>query len=163
MVALRLFGVVAMICKISSWEELVFCPDRLVMVRAVNASWSRLHAILVDLVIFEFSIFRKCMQHLQNGKGGDQEEDEEEEEEEECLLGESGYSSTSYSGYSSSTRTESISPHSNTREEPASQVRSLGNTVARKDHNCTPPHTRAHAPGGTHTHNVVVRSAAGRK
>merc|ERR1719225_985534 len=64
-----------------------------------------------------------------NGKGGDQEE-EEEEEDDECLLGESGYSSTSYSGYSSSTRTESISPHSNTREEPASQVRSLGNTVA---------------------------------
>ena len=138
MVGLRLFGMVAMICKISSWEELVFCPDRLVMVRAVNASWSRLHAILVDLVIFEFSIFRKCMQHLQNGKGGDQEE-EEEEEEDECLLGESGYSSTSYSGYSSSTRTESISPHSNTREEPASQVRLLGNTVARMGHNCNPP------------------------
>ena len=146
MVALRLFGMVAMICKISSWEELVFCPDRLVMVRAVNASWSRLHAILVDLVIFEFSIFRKCMQHLQNGKGGDQ---EEEEEEEECLLGESGYSSTSYSGYSSSTRTESISPHSNTREEPASQVRSLGNTVARKDHNCTLP---------LHTHTALAHS-----
>ena len=146
----RLFGMVAMICKISSWEELVFCPDRLVMVRAVNASWSRLHAILVDLVIFEFSIFRKCMQHLQNGKGGDQEEDEEEEEEEdECLLGESGYSSTSYSGYSSSTRTESISPHSNTREEPASQVRSLGNTVARKDHNCTLP---------LHTHTALAHS-----
>ena len=137
---------VAMICKISSREELVFCPDRLVMVRAVNASWSRLHAILVDLVIFEFSIFRKCMQHLQNGKGGDQEEDEEDEEdqEDECLLGESGYSSTSYSGYSSSTRTESISPHSNTREEPASQVRSLGNTVARKDHKCTPSHSHTH-------------------
>ena len=143
MVALMLFGMVAMICKISSWEELVFCPDRLVMVRAVNASWSRLHAILVDLVIFEFSIFRKCMQHLQSGKGGDQEEDEEEEED-ECLLGESGYSSTSYSGYSSSTRTESISPHSNTREEPASQVRSLGNTVARKDHKCIPPHTHTY-------------------
>ena len=93
------------------------------------------------------------MQHLQNGKGGDQEE-EEEEEEDECLLGESGYSSTSYSGYSSSTRTESISPHSNTREEPVSQVRMLGNTVARKDHNCTP---HPHSP---HTHTASAHSTS---
>ena len=102
-----------------SWtEKSVQCPDRLVMVWVGWGLLGGCHA---------------CMRYLQNARGGGGEGEGEEEElwqggeEEEGRYsyagGESGYSST---------RTESSSPHSSTREEggPASlpsQVKMLEN------------------------------------